>query len=200
MRKIVVIEFITLDGVLQAPGNPMEDTSNGFKYGGWSVPYADEIIGKAMMNQMSLERSYLLLGRKTYDIFASYWPGHATGWPGINDVKKYVASNNSTLKLDWENSVLLSGNVVEKVRNLKNEDGHDLKVWGSGNFVQTLLKHDLVDELWLKIYPVILGHGKRLFAEGTVPNAFKLVKSLFSPSGVIIASYERSGIVKTGSF
>lgn len=200
MRKIIVIEFITLDGVMQAPGGPEEDTSNGFKHGGWIVPYADEITGKAMVEQMSLEQSELLLGRKTYDIFASYWPDHAIDWPGINDVKKYVASHDSTLKLDWKNSVLLSGNVVGKVKKLKDEDGPDLRVWGSGSFVQTLLKHDLVDELWLKIYPIVLGQGKKLFAEGTVPRAFRLINSSFSPSGVIIASYERAGEVKTGSF
>jgi dihydrofolate reductase len=200
MRKLVVIEFITLDGVIQAPGGPEEDTSAGFKYGGWTVPYFDEIIGKAMSEQMSLERSELLLGRKTYEIFASYWPHHATGWPGINEVKKYVASHDSSLKLDWENSVLLAGNVAEEVKKLKNEGGPDLHVWGSGNLIQTLLKHDLVDELWLKIFPIVLGHGKKLFAEGTIPKAFRLIKSSITPSGVIVANYERAGEVKTGSF
>ena len=200
MRKLIVIEFVTLDGVMQAPGGPEEDPSAGFKYGGWTVPYDDELIGQALVEQMSLERSELLLGRKTYEIFASYWPHHASGWPGINEVTKYVASNNSSLKLEWENSVPLVGNVAEKVKKLKKEDGPDLHVWGSGNLVQTLLKHDLVDELWLKIFPIVLGSGKKLFAEGTIPKAFRLIKSLTGPSGVIVANYERAGEVKTGSF
>ena len=200
MRKLFVIEFITLDGVMQAPGGPEEDTSGGFKYGGWTAPYFDEFAGKVMSEQMSLERSELLLGRKTYEIFAGYWPHHADNWPGINEVNKYVASHKSTLKLEWENSVLLSGNVAEEVRKLKNEDGPDLQVWGSGNLVQSLLKHNLVDELWLKIFPVTIGSGKRLFAEGTIPVAFKLSDSKVSPKGVIIANYKRAGEVKTGSF
>lgn len=199
MRKLVVIEFITLDSVMQAPGGPEEDTSGGFKYGGWIAPYFDEFSGKVMGEQMSLERCELLLGQKTYEIFAGYWPHHAADWPGINEVKKYVASHDSSRKLDWENSVLLSGNVAEKVKKLKSEDGPDLHVWGSGNLVQTLLKHDLVDELWLKIFPIILGQGKRLFAEGTIPAAFKLTDSKISPKGVIIANYKRAGDVVTGS-
>jgi len=200
MRKIIVIEFITLDGVMQAPGGPEEDTSGGFKYGGWTVPYFDEFAGKIMGEQMSLKQSELLLGKKTYEIFASYWPHHAADWPGINEVTKYVASHDTSLKLDWENSVLIVGDVAEKVKKLKNESGPNLKVWGSGNLVQTLLKHDLVDELWLKIFPIMLGAGKRLFAEGTIPAAFKLTDSKVSPKGVIIANYERAGEVKTGSF
>jgi dihydrofolate reductase len=200
MRKLIVIEFITLDGVMQAPGGPEEDTSGGFKYGGWTVPYFDEFTGKIMGQQMSLERSELLLGQKTYEIFASYWPQHAADWPGINEVKKYVASDDSTRKLDWENSILLAGNVAEKVKKLKSEDGPNLHVWGSGNLVQTLLKHDLVDELWLKIFPITLGIGKCLFAEGTIPRAFKLTDSKVSPKGVIVANYERAGDIKTGSF
>jgi dihydrofolate reductase len=199
MRKIIVITFVSLDGVMQAPGGPNEDISSGFKYGGWTAPYFDDFSGKVMREQMSLERSELLLGRKTYEIFAGYWPHHAAGWPGINEVKKYVASHDSSLKLDWENSVLLSGNVAEKVKKLKSEDGPDLHVWGSGNLVQTLLKHDLVDELWLKIFPITLGPGKRLFAEGTIPAAFKLTDSKVSPLGVIFANYKRAGEVKTGS-
>ena len=199
MRKLIVISFITLDGGIQAPGGPEEDTSDGFKYGGWVGPYMDDFSGKVMGEQMSLERSELLLGRKTYDIWAGYWPHHAAGWPGINEVKKYVVSHDSSLKLDWENSVLLSGNVAEKVKKLKSEDGPDLHVWGSGNLIQTLLKHDLVDELWLKIFPMTLGPGKRLFAEGTIPAAFKLTDSKVSPLGVIVANYKRAGEVKTGS-
>ncbi len=200
MRKIIVIEFITLDGVMQAPGGPEEDTSGGFNYGGWTVPYTDELIDKALVEQMSLERSELLLGRKTYEIFASYWPHHAAGWPGINEVKKYVVSNNSSLKFDWQNSVPLVGNVAEKVKKLKKGDGPDLHVWGSGNLVQTLLKLDLIDELWLKIFPVVIGPGKKLFAEGTIPRTFRLVKNIIGPSGVILANYEKAGEVKTGSY
>jgi dihydrofolate reductase len=199
MRKIIVVLFITLDGVIQAPGGSKEDTFEGFKYGGWMDPYMDDFSGKVMGEQMSLVRSELLLGRKTYEIFAGYWPHHAAGWPGINEVKKYVASHDSSLKLDWENSVLLSGNVAEKVKKFKSEDGPDLHVWGSGNLIQTLLKHDLVDELWLKIFPITLGPGKRLFAEGTIPAAFKLTDSKISPLGVIFANYKRAGEVKTGS-
>ena len=200
MRKLIVVLFITLDGVIQAPGGSEEDTLEGFKYGGWMGPYMDDFLGKVMGEQMSLERSELLLGRKTYEIFAGYWPHHAAGWPGINEVKKYVASHDSSLKLDWENSVLLSGNVAENVKKLKGEDGPDLHVWGSGNLIQSLLKHDLVDELWLKIFPITLGPGKRLFAEGTIPAAFKLTDSKVSPLGVIVANYKRAGEVKAGSF
>ncbi|RJX27758.1 MAG: dihydrofolate reductase [Desulfurivibrio sp.] len=199
MRKLIAIEFITLDGVIQAPGGSEEDASEGFKYGGWVGSYMDDFSGKVMGEQMSLKQSELLLGRKTYDIFAGYWPHHAAGWPGINEVKKYVASHDSSLKLDWENSVLLSGNVAEKVKELKSGDGPDLHVWGSGNLIQTLLKNDLVDELWLKIFPVTLGPGKRLFAEGTIPAAFKLTDSQVSPLGVIFAKYKRAGEVMTGA-
>lgn len=200
MRKLIVIEFITLDGVMQAPGGPEEDTSGGFKYGGWTVPYFDEFAGEVMSEQMSLKQSELLLGRKTYDIFASYWPHHAENWPGINEVTKYVASNDRSRKLNWENSVLLAGDVAEEVGRLKSDGGRNLQVWGSGNLVQTLLKNDLVDELWLKIFPVTLGEGKRLFAEGTIPAAFTLFDSKISPKGVIFASYRRAGAVTVGSF
>jgi dihydrofolate reductase len=200
MRKIMVIAFVSLDGVMQAPGGPDEDISGGFKHGGWTVPYFDDFASKVMEEQMSLERSELLLGRKTYEIFAGYWPHHAAGWPGINEVKKYVASRNASYKLDWENSVLLSDNVAEAVKKLKNEDGPDLHVWGSGNLIQTLLMHDLMDELWLKIFPVTLGPGKRLFDEGTIPVAFELTDCKSSPLGIIVANYKRVGEVKTGSF
>ena len=199
MRKLIVIEFVTLDGVIQAPGGPEEDTSGGFKYGGWLQPYMDDNSGKLMQKQMSLEQCELLLGQNTYEIWAGFWPHNAAGWPGINEVKKYVASRDSSQKLNWENSVLLAGNVAEKVKKLKSEDGPDLHVWGSGNLVQTFLKHDLVDELWLKIFPVTLGVGKRLFAEGTIPAAFKLTDSKITPKGVIFVNYKRAGHVKTGS-
>ena len=200
MRKIVVIEFVSLDVVMQAPGAPEEDTSGDFKYGGWTFPYFDDFSGKVMGEQMSLEGSELLLGRRTYEIFAGYWPKHSSDWPGINEVTKYVASHDSSYKPDWKNSVLLSGNVAEEVKKLKSEDGPNLHVWGSGNLTQTLLKHDLVDELWLKIFPVTLGLGKRLFAEGTIPAAFILTGSKVSPLGVIFANYTRAGEVNTGSF
>lgn len=198
MRKIIVLSFITLDGVMQAPGGPEEDTSGGFKHGGWTVPYFDEFSGNVMGEQMK-GRSDLLLGRKTFEIFTSYWPEHADGWPGINEVTKYVVSHKP-LKLTWENSVQLEGDVVASIQRLKGEDGPDLQVHGSGNFIQTLLSNDLADELWLKIFPVTLGNGKRLFAEGTIPAAFKLSHSQVSPGGVIFANYKRAGEVQTGSF
>ena len=198
MRKIIVLEFITLDGVMQAPGGPEEDTSGGFKYGGWTVPYFDEFLGTAMGEQMSMPFE-LLLGRTTYEIFAAYWPHHSDGWPGVNEAKKYVASHKQ-MKLEWENSILLKENVVEEIKKLKSQDGPDLQVYGSGNLVQTLLKNDLIDELWLKIFPITLGSGKRLFAEGTIPATFTLFDSKISPNGVIFASYKRAGEVKTGSF
>src|SRR3989344_3737151 len=196
MRKIIVLSFVSLDGVMQSPGGPEEDTSGGFKYGGWTVPYFDDFAGKVMEKQMS-ERSDLLLGRKTFDIFASYWPEHESNWPGINDVTKYVVSKSGS-KLKWKNSVFLKN--VEDIKKIKKQSGPDLQVHGSGELIQTLLKHDLVDELWLKIFPITLGGGKRLFAEGAIPAAFRLTESTVSPKGVIIANYIRSGKVKTGSF
>jgi dihydrofolate reductase len=197
MRKIIVIEFITLDGVMQAPGAPEEDTSDGFKYGGWTAPLGDEVLGKVMEEQMK-EPFELLLGRKTYDIFAGYWPEHDSIWPGVNKSKKYVVSN-TLANPTWENTVVIKDNVVEELKKLKNQDGPDLHVWGSGNLVQTLFKNDLVDELWLKIYPITLGNGKRLWADGVIPVAYKLTDSKVTPSGVIVANYERSGEVKTGT-
>lgn len=198
MRKIIVLSFITLDGVMQAPGGPEEDTSGGFKYGGWTVPYFDESLGKVMEKQMS-KPFELLLGRKTFEIFASYWPQHEENWPGINKATKYVASNTLSAS-EWENSVFLNGNIVDEIKKLKQQDGYDLQVHGSGNFIQTLLKHDLVDEFWLKIFPITLGEGKRLFGECTIPANFKLIEGEVMSSGVIVASYSRDGDVKTGSF
>jgi len=198
MRKLIVLEFVTLDGVMQAPGGPKEDTSGGFAYGGWTVPYFDDFSGKVMEEQMR-QPFELLLGRKTYDIFAGYWPQHEKEWPGINTVKKYVVSH-SPRKLEWSNSILVKDNVVEEIRKLKAQDGPNLHVYGSGNLLQTLLKNDLVDELWLKTFPITLGTGKRLFAEGTIPAAFTLQDSKVSPTGVIFASYKRAGEVKTGTF
>ena len=198
MRKLVVLTFITLDGVMQAPGGPQEDTSGDFKYGGWTVPYSDDFLGKIMSEQMK-QPFELLLGRKTYEIFAAYWPSHSDQWSGINEAKKYIASHED-MKFDWENSFLLEGDVVEAVKKLKAQDGPVLQVYGSGNLVQTLMRHDLVDEFWLKIFPITLGKGKRLFAEGTIPAAFTLRDSKTSPKGVIAATYVRDGEIKTGSF
>lgn len=193
MRKIIVTTLMTLDGVMQAPGGPEEDPSGGFKFGGWSAPYGDEITGKAMQKQM--EPSDILLGRKTFDIFASYWPEHANYWPGINEVTKYTVSN-TVENSDWENTVFLKS--VEDIEKLKKSKGSDLKVWGSSELVKLLLKHDLVDELWLKIHPLMLGEGKKLF-DGAIPAAFTLTESLVSPSGVIVVYYKRAGEVKTGT-
>ncbi len=200
MRKIIVLEFLSLDGVLQAPGGPEEDTSGGFRYGGWTFPFMDEFMGRVMSGQMGHPFD-LLLGRKTYEIFAGYWPRHPEG-PGVslNRAVKYVASTRpGATRSDWERTIVLSGDVPEEIRKLKEGDGPELQVYGSGNFVQTLLQNDLVDELWLKIFPVTLGPGKRLLAEGAIPAAFKLRHSEISPKGVIVAEYERSGEVETGS-
>jgi dihydrofolate reductase len=199
MRKIIVLSFITLDGVMQAPGGPEEDTSGNFKYGGWTAPYfteADEAAGELMTKQM--KSADLLLGKKTYDIFATYWPEHADMWPGINDVTKYVVSDSPT-ELTWQNSELITGDVVARIKELKSGEGSMLQVHGSGNLAQTLFKHDLVDELWLKIFPITLGTGKRLFGEGTIPAAFTLTDSLVTPNGVIFVNYKRAGEVKTGT-
>jgi len=199
MRKIIVLSFLTLDGVMQAPGGPDEDRSGGFAHGGWTVPHFDEYLGKVMEDQMSRPFD-LLLGRKTYEIFAAYWPLHgADGGAGLNRATKYVVSK-TLQKADWTPSTLIKGDVVEEIRKLKDQAGPELQVHGSGDLIQTLLKHDLVDELWLKTFPVVLGKGKRLFAEGAMPASFKLLESRISPSGVSIANYERAGEVKTGSF
>ncbi len=201
MRKIIVISMITMDGVMQAPGGPKEDRSGGFKYGGWTAPYGDEILGKVMQKQM--KPADLLLGRKTFEIFASYWPEHSDFWPGINDVTKYVVSKTMK-KSDWKNSVFLKS--VADIKKLKNQSagkrgskGSDIKVWGSGKLIQTLLANDLVDELWLQIHPITLGKGKKIFSNGAIPAAFKLVESIATPSGVIVAGYKRAGKVKTGN-
>ena len=196
MRKIVVLSFISLDGVMQAPGGPEEDPSGGFKYGGWTVPYFDEKAGEVMGEQMAEEYD-LLLGRKTYDIFASYWPTHINEWPQVNKIAKYVGSKTLT-NPTWENSVVLSD--VEAIKKLKAEGEKMLQVHGSGKLIQTLMEHDLVDEFWLKIFPVTLGQGKKLFAEGTIPAAFTLEKSYATPSGIIVANYKRAGEVKIGPF
>jgi dihydrofolate reductase len=198
MRKIIAVLFLTLDGVIQAPGGPTEDTSGDFKYGGWTVPYFDDFLGKVMSEQMK-QPFNLLLGRRTFEIFASYWPQHAADWPGINEATKYVVSNTLTSH-EWKNSVFIEGDVVDEIKKLKAQDGIDLQVYGSSQLIQTLLKHDLIDKLWLKIFPITLGTGKRLFGDGTIPAAFKLTDSKISSKGVIVADYERAGEVKTGSF
>ncbi len=200
-RKIIVLSFITLDGIMQAPGGPEEDTSSGFKYGGWIAPFFDEAYGKAMEKQ--LKSADLLLGRKTFEIFASYWPERENEWPGINDVTKYVMSK--TMKKSdlpagrqgWNNSVFLKS--LEDIEKLKSSEGSDIQVHGSGELIQLLLKNDLVDELWLKIHPLTLGKGKKLFDHGPIPAAFTLIESMVTPSGVIMANYKRTGKVKTGT-
>jgi len=197
MRKVIALEFITLDGVIQAGGGPEEDTSGGFAYGGWQAPYDDEVLGTVMNRQMNLPFD-LLLGRKTFEIWEPYWPQHAAIWPGVMTATKYVASNTKTAS-EWQPSVFLSGDIAEKVSQLKQQPGPDLHVYGSANLLQTLMKHDLVDEFWLKIYPLTLGSGKRLFVDGTIPAAFKVTESKVSPSGVIIVNYERAGEVQTGT-
>jgi dihydrofolate reductase len=194
MRKIIVLAFLTLDGVMQAPGAPEEDTSGGFRYGGWIAPYSDEVSGRLM--QKLMEPADLLLGRKTFEIFESYWPKHAGHWPGINEVIKYTLSNTLN-KSDWENTAFLTS--VTEIENLKNSEGGDLKVWGSSKLVQLLLKHDLVDEFWLNIHPVILGNGKKLFDNDSIPAAFKVMESHVTPSGVVMVNYKRAGEVRTGS-
>ncbi len=195
MRKIFVLEFITLDGVIQAPGGSKEDAAEGFKYGGWMGPYFDEVGGKEMEKQMK-ETYGLLLGRKTYDIWVGYWPEHTETWPQVNKIPKYVMSK--TLKNPtWENTVVL--NSVDELKKLKSSDGPDLQVYGSADLIQALMEHDLVDEFWLKTFPITLGTGKRLFEKGTMPFSFKLYESEVTPSGVIFAYYKRDGDVKIGS-
>lgn len=197
MRKIIVQEFITLNGVMQAPGGPDEDTSSGFKYGGWVAPFfreADDEAAGFMAKWM--QSTDILLGRKTFDIFASYWPTHADMWPGINDVTKYCVST-TLQKSDWSKSVFLKN--VDDIKKLKKGEGGDIKVHGSGNLAQTLFKHDLVDELCLMMFPITLGTGKHLFGEGTIPAAFELTDSLVTKNGVVFLYYKRAGEVETGT-
>jgi dihydrofolate reductase len=194
MRKITVLSMITLDGVMQGPGGPQEDTSGGFKYGGWTVSYGDELFGKIMQEEM--KPADYLLGRKTFDIFESYWPQHGDFWPAINSGTKYVLSKTRESS-SWKNTVFL--NSVADLKKLKNSEGADIQVWGSSKLIQLLLKHDLVDELRLKIYPVLLGEGKKLFDNGAMPGAFTLTESHVTTKGVIIANYKRAGEVVTGN-
>ena len=189
MRSIIVVAHISLDGVIQAPGGAQEDTSNDFPYGGWIAHHSDEILGKAIRSHMNLPFD-LLIGRKTYDIWAPYWPQHGDIWKGVNAATKYIASNTMTVA-EWQPAVILSGDIIEKIIQIKQQPGPDLHVYGSGHLLQTLLKHDLVDELWLKIYPLALGKGKRLFGDGTVFSFFKVTESMVSPEGVIIINYVR---------
>jgi len=193
MRKIVVLEHISLDGVIQAPGGPDEDTSGGFAYGGWIAPYSDPVLGTALRKQMNAPFD-LLLGRKTFEIWAPYWPEHGDRWPGVSAATKYVASNTMTSH-EWGPSVFLSGDVAGKVAKIKGQPGPDLHVWGSGDLIQTLITHDLVDTFWLMVYPVTLGGGKRLFAEGTIPAAFEVTESTVTPKGVVVVNYERAGAI-----
>ncbi|MFZ4620588.1 MAG: dihydrofolate reductase family protein [Bacteroidota bacterium] len=198
MRKIIVIEFITLDGVIQSPGGEQEDTADGFAYGGWEFPYDDDVAGAVIQQQMNMPFD-LLLGRKTYDIWAPYWPQHADIWPNVNMAVKYVASNSMSSG-EWSPSIFIGGDIAEKLRQIKQQPGPDLHVYGSADLVQTLMKHDLVDAFWLKIYPLTIGSGKRLFAGGTIPAAFKVTSGSVSPSGIILVNYERAGAVATGSY
>ena len=199
MRKIVAVTMMSLDGVIQSPGGPEEDIEENFEFGGWTVPFSDE-FGFEIMKEQLVEPFDLLLGRKTYEIFAPYWPGQQNEISeAFNRAKKYVFSNKN-IDLSWDESILINKDVVTKLKSLKEQDGPMLQVYGGGELMQTLLKNDLVDELWLKLFPQTIGTGKRLFAEGTIPAAFKLIKSQTSPNGVIFASYVRAGNIRTGSF
>ncbi len=199
MRKIIVLSMVTLDGVMQAPCGPEEDTSGGFKYGGWVAPYGDEVYD--MVVQEELKPADYLLGRKTFEIWADYWPEHGDFWPGINEGTKYVFSKNlkksDPLVTGWKNSILIKS--LADIKKLKNSTGSDIQVWGSSKLVQLLLKNDLANELRLKIHPLTLGKGKKLFDNGTIPAAFTLIESIVTPSGVMIANYKRAGKVKTGT-
>ena len=192
--------MITLDGVMQAPGGPKEDTSGGFKYGGWTVSYGDEMYGKEVQKELEQPADYLL-GRKTFEIWANYWPQHGDFWPGINEGTKYVISKSmkksDPLVTGWKNSVLIKN--LADIKKLKNSKGSDIQVWGSSKLIQLLLKNDLADELRLKIHPLTLSKGKKLFDNGTIPAAFKLTESIVTSKGVIIVSYKRAGKVKTGN-
>jgi dihydrofolate reductase len=200
MRKLVVSTFLTLDGVMQAPGGPEEDDSGGFAFGGWSVNYWDEQMGQVMSEAMSVPFD-LLLGRKTYDIFAGYWPTapEEAGAKPLNDATKYVASR-SHHPLEWGPSVLIEGDAAEGVTALKKEDGPELQVHGSGNLIQSLMRDHLVDEYRLWVFPLVIGSGKRLFSDGTIPAGLKLVDSKVSTTGVVIGTYEPAGEIVTGSF
>jgi dihydrofolate reductase len=195
MRKIIVLEHISLDGVIQAPGGPDEDTSGGFAHGGWIAGYSDESLGTALRKQMNSQFD-LLVGRTTFEIWEPYWPQHVDAWPNVNAATKYVASNTRTSS-NWQPSIFINGDIGEKVAKIKQQQGPDIHVWGSGNLLQTLIKQDLVDVFWLMIYPITLGSGKRLFADGTLPTAFKVTESKVTSEGVIIANYERASLLNS---
>ena len=197
MRKLIVLEHISLDGVIQAPGGPEEDPSGSFAYGGWISPYSDSTLGGALRKQMNKPFD-LLLGRKTFDIWAPYWPLHGDRWPGANRATKYVASKTLATSA-WQPAVFLNGDIAAKIAQIKQTEGPDLNVWGSSDLLQTLIRHDLVDTYWLMIYPVTLGTGKRLFAGGTLPAAFQLTESLVSSKGVIAVNYEQARAIPTAS-
>lgn len=200
MRKIIVISMITLDGVMQAPGGPEEDTEEGFIHGGWSVPYRDEIGGKIVQEELKQATDYLL-GRKTFENWASFWPNHADLWPAINEGTKYVLSgivkSPNPIVTGWKNTVCIES--LEDIKRIKNSEGADIQVWGSSKLVQLLLENELADELRLWIYPLTLGKGKKLFGNGTIPAAFKLTEHTITSTGVIMACYKRAGEVRTGS-
>jgi dihydrofolate reductase len=196
VRRLIAIEFVTLDGVIQAPGGPDEDTSGGFTHGGWIRPYADPVQSAVVRQQMSLPFD-LLLGRKTFEIWAPYWPQHPDVWPEVQTATKYVASN-TLMAHAWGPTVFLGGDVAGRVAQLKRQPGRDLHVYGSANLLQTLFAHDLVDALWLRIHPITLGGGKRLFEGGAIPAAFRLAEHQVTSTGVVLASYERAGDVETG--
>lgn len=189
-----MIAMISLDGVIQAPGGPQEDTSGEFEYGGWVAPFGDEEYGQAIQQQM--KPADLLLGRKTFDIWEPYWPARADQWPGINEVTKYVLSGTRTHS-DWQNVVFLKD--LNAVKAVKDTAGTDIKIWGSAELVQLLLRHDLVDELWLKIHPLLLGKGKKLFGGDAFPRTFTLTDSIVTSKGVILANYRSAGVVETGN-
>ncbi|HEY4206868.1 MAG TPA: dihydrofolate reductase family protein [Puia sp.] len=193
MRKIIVLSMISLDGVMQGPGGAQEDTSGGFQYGGWTASYGDEVFSKVMKEE--LKQTDYLLGRKTFEIWTPYWPQHADFWPGINDGTKYVLSQTMD-RSDWKNTVFLKS--VADIEKIKHSEGADIQVWGSSKLIHLLLEHDLVDELRLKIYPLILGEGKKLFENGAIPAAFTLTGNQVTSKGVIIANYKRAGKVVTG--
>jgi dihydrofolate reductase len=199
MRKLVVQSMVTLDGVMQAPGGPEEDPTGGFAHGGWAVPYFDSVLGEIVGEAMSKPFD-LVLGRKTYEIFAAHWPyDEGPIADRLNDATKHVASKTLD-RLEWRNSFLIEGDVPSGVARLKEADGPELQVHGSADLIQTLLAHDLVDELRLSVFPVVVGPGKRLFGDGTVPAAFELEESKASTTGVLIGTYRRAGEVRAGSF
>jgi dihydrofolate reductase len=194
MRKLIVISMLSLDGVIQGPGGPQEDTSGSFEMGGWVAPFGDEAYGKLQKEQ--LKPADLLLGRKTFDIWETYWPVHAEHWPGINEVTKYVLSTTRK-QSGWQNVIFLSS--LEDIKKLKDSVGTDIKIWGSSELIRLLLKNDLVDELWLKIHPLLLGKGKKLFGDDALPRTLKLTDSITTSKGVLMVNYKRAGEVETAT-